>query len=150
MIDAEQLKLLQRLAKERDEAALRQLARARAALHNAEQQLSLLSRYGTDYHDRLGDQVSSGMDGDTLRNYQAFMHNVGNAIDQQQGEVERRLAATRAAEQVWQESQRQLKSFETLATRGEQRARTASRRNDQREDDEFAARLTRAHQTSGA
>jgi flagellar protein FliJ len=146
-MEAEQLKLLQRLAKERDDAALQQLARARAALHSAQQQLTVLSRYGTDYHERLGSQVSGGMEGDALRNYQAFMHNVNLAISQQQCEVDKRQQAARAAEQQWHESQRQLKSFQTLAQRTQDRLRIEANRKDQRQDDEFAARLARLQAT---
>jgi flagellar FliJ protein len=148
MIDPEQLQMLQKLAKERDDVALRQLARAREALHSAQQQLTLLSRYGDDYHDRLGSEVSGGMDSDTLRNYQAFMLNVGDAVRQQQIEVEKRHQLARTAESAWHESQRQVKSYQALAARGEALSRLANNRQQQRQDDEFAARLARKQLTS--
>ncbi len=147
MIDSEQLKLLQKLAAERDELAARQLARAHESLQNAQQQLAVLARYAGDYHQRLGQEVSGGLASETLRNYQAFMQNVSSAITQQEHEVDRRKHAVRAAEVAWHETQRQLKSFSTLAARGAQRARSEANRRQQRQDDEFAARRSRANLT---
>jgi flagellar FliJ protein len=141
MPKTDQLQLLSDLADDRSGEALRRLAAARQALGAAQEQLKLLTEYGSDYHTRLGKEVSGGMGSDMLRNYQGFMSNVAQAIVQQRAEVAKREDVCRAAESIWRDAQRQLESFRTLALRQQARARQVEERHQQKLDDESSARM---------
>jgi len=141
MPNSDQLHLLEGLADERNEVALRALAVARQALVAARAQLDLLVHYGEDYHARLGHEVAGGMRSDLLRNYRGFMSSVAQAVVQQKAEVARREEACALAEKAWREAQRQVESYRTLTQREQARLRGLEERRQQKADDEHAARM---------
>lgn len=138
MPNPEQLKFLLERAKKESDASACQLAQARAVLAKAEAKQALLSRYREDYHAELGSTISQGMDSERLRNFQRFIGNVAQAVEQQQHEVERSKSAALRAESVWREAQRQLQSYRALAEREAARARAADERRQQKQNDEFS------------
>lgn len=141
MPNSDQLHLLEGLADERNEAALRSLAATRQGLAAARAQLDLLVHYGEDYHARLGHEVAGGMQSDLLRNYRGFMSSVAQAVVQQKAEVARREEACAIAEKAWREAQRQVESYRTLTQREQVRLRGLEERRQQKADDEHAARM---------
>ena len=141
MPNSDQLQLLEGLADERCDAALRTLAAGRTALAAARAQLELLERYGEDYHMRLGHEVAGGMQSDMLRNYRGFMSSVAQAIGQQKVEVTRREESCAVAEKAWREAQRQVESYRTLGQREQMRLRGLEERRRQKDEDEHAARM---------
>lgn len=142
MPSADQLNVLNDLADDKCEAALRVLAQMRQGLAAAQEQLGVLTRYSQDYQARMSREVAGGgLHSEMLRNYQAFIARIAAAIAQQELEVKRRQALCSEAEQAWREAQRQLESYRTLARREQVRVRREADRRQQKLDDESAARM---------
>ncbi|MES2354472.1 MAG: flagellar export protein FliJ [Pseudomonadota bacterium] len=147
MPTAAQLKFLIERAQRQSDTNVQQLAKTRTALSGAEAQLELLLRYRKDYQTQLGVTVSNGTDSERLRNFQRFIGNITQAIDQQGREIETRKAAAQRADLVWRESQRVLQSYQMLEKRAASHVRLREQIKEQKQNDEFATknfiRLTR-------
>jgi flagellar FliJ protein len=140
MADLKQLRLLQDLANTRHDDATRELAKARQALAAARQQRMVLANYNGDYQQRFGNDLSGGMQGDMVRNYQNFISSVGRAIAQQDLEIIKRESAQSSAEANWHETRRNLESFRSLSAREHVKLRAVEESRRQKADDEFAQR----------
>jgi len=136
----QQIRFLVERAQKESDAKVQQLAQARNSLASAEAKLGLLSRYREDYQTQLGVTVSQGTNGDQLRNFQRFIGNIAQAIDQQTREVERRRVVVQRTESAWRETQRRLQSYRTLAERAASQTRLKEERKQQKENDEFATK----------
>ena len=140
MPEARQIVFLEKLAADKSEAQAVQLAKARAALHQAEDQLALLKRYESGYHDQLSEKFEEAVSVDTLRGHHRFMQNVANAIRQQELEVARRRTNCEAAQRVWQETERRRQGFRVMAEQADRVERRKDERRLQKTSDEFASR----------
>ena len=140
MPEPKQLSFLENLAAEKSDAQAVQLARARQALHAADEQLAQLRKYESGYHDLLGDKLERAMTIDALRGHHRFMQNVANAVRQQEIEVARRRAYAGAIERLWQDSERRRQGFRVMAGKAAEAERRADARRQQKNNDEFAAR----------
>lgn len=147
MPDPRQLAFLEKLAAEKAEAQAIQLARARAALVQAEQQCEMLRRYEGGYHVQLEARFADAITADTLTGHHRFMKNVANAVRQQEAEVGRRAAMVDALQQAWQDSERRRQGFRVMADKAADVVRLADERRLQKTNDEFAARRP-AHTTT--
>lgn len=142
MPEARQLVFLEKLTAEKSELQAVQLAKARAALNQAEDQLAQLKRYEAGYHDQLTDKFDNAMAADTIRGHHRFMHNVANAIRQQEVEVARRRANCEAVQRIWQETERRRQGFRVMAEQADRVERWKDERRLQKTSDEFASRKT--------
>jgi flagellar FliJ protein len=140
MPDTRQLNFLEKLAADKSEAQAIQLAKARAALNQAEDQLDLLKRYESGYHVQLSDKLEDAVTVDTLRGHHRFMQNVANAVRQQELEVARRRANCEAVQRVWQETERRRQGFRVMAEHADRLERRKEDRQLQKASDEFASR----------
>lgn len=140
MPDPRQLGFLENLAAERSEALAIQLAKARQALHAADQQLAMLEQYAGGYRTQLGTKLEASLEIEALRGHQRFMQNIQQAIRQQELEVARRRVQADACERAWQDSERRRQGFHVLGTKLATRARRTADLADQKLSDEFASR----------
>ncbi|MCC4310038.1 flagellar export protein FliJ [Alcanivorax marinus] len=119
----------------RDQAG-RLLADERRGEAQSAAQLRALEQYRADYGRQLQDAMNAGIDAARLGDYRRFIRSLDDAIEQarralaQQGE---RVAASR---DQWQQRQRQLSSYDTLAQRRAAQARHQEQRREQRASDE--------------
>ena len=141
MPEARQLTFLENLAAEKSDLQAVQLAKARQALKAAEEQLAQLLRYEGGYNAQLGQKLEASMAIDALRGHHRFMQNVAHAVRQQELEVARRRANADAIERVWQETERRRQGFRIMAVKATTAAQRADARLQQKNNDEFAARL---------
>ncbi len=149
MPEARQLNFLEKLAADKSELQAVQLAKARASLNQAEDQLVLLKRYESGYHDQLTDKLEDAVTVDTLRGHHRFMQNVANAIRQQELEVARRRANCEAVQRVWQETERRRQGFRVMAEQADRVERRKDERRLQKTSDEFASRnIAQSHSGS--
>jgi flagellar FliJ protein len=114
------------------------LAAADRGARAARARLEELERYRQEYLRGLPGRAASGMQGQSLRDYQAFIARLGEAIRQQaqlvaRCDVEREFERTR-----WQEAATQAKAVETVVDRWNAEDRIRDGRAEQRESDEFA------------
>ncbi len=139
-MDKRQLAQLTDLAQNGTDAATRGLGRSHVLAREADAKLALLETYRTDYQARLTAAARTGLCPDVLRNYHDFLGKLDAAIKQQCAVVASCQARVEATRQEWQNANRKLKSFSTLADRTRQREVLQGARRDQREQDESALR----------
>ena len=124
---------------ERDCAA--RLRAAEARVTDALARLQELLRYREEYLQEFARRTAAGMGAVALRDYQAFVARLAEAIAQQHRhvgrcEVERDYERTR-----WQEAAVQVKAVATVVDRWRDDERVAAERADQREMDERAREI---------
>jgi flagellar FliJ protein len=140
MPDTRQLSFLEKLEAEKSDAHAVQLAKARQSLAAAEAQLEQLRRYEAGYRTQLSDKLEHAVTIDTLRGHHRFIQNVANAVRAQELEVARRRANADAIHRVWMEIERRRQGFRVMAEKAARAARVADDRQQQKSNDEFAAR----------
>jgi flagellar FliJ protein len=132
--------LLLRLAQEKLDAAADRMRRAQAQQINAEGKLRQLNDFLHEYQDRLRSGGMRGMGVGQWRDFQRFLLRLQDAVQIQQGEVDRCAQRFMFEKQSWQNERRQLKAYEKLMEREQERVAQAEARREQKRMDEFAAR----------
>lgn len=128
--------LIEESRKSRDHAG-RILADDRRAQQLTARQLDTLRHYKREYHAKLSDALAHGMDVGALANYQRFIHSLDNAIGSAGRQLQQDTSSVHASQQRWKQEQRQLCSYDTLASRRAARACQAETRREQRRSDEL-------------
>ena len=135
------LDMLIDLAKDNADEAARALGRLNQERQHAEKQLTLLRDYRNDYLTRLQKTMISGMTASDCHNYQRFITTLDEAIGQQIAALDALNVNFEKSRLHWQQQQRKLNAFDTLAQREARAARVVADRREQRASDEHAARF---------
>lgn len=128
------------LAQNKTDEATRRLGQLQTAHTSAAEKLEMLQRYRQEYLDQLQVQMGAGVPAAQLRNFRNFIATLDAAIEQQRAvtvQADTRLATGRGD---WQNSQRRLNSFDTLAGRVRLQEMAVQNRREQRDSDERSAR----------
>ena len=128
------------LMQTRSDEATRRLGRLISAEQSARSRLALLEQYREEYAQRYREAVSGGLTPMALRNFQDFMARIDDAIRQQAQAVADSEQGTAAGQAAWKEQNKRLKASDTLSDRHEARERYRDNRQEQKEQDEYAAR----------
>ncbi|OLL29270.1 flagellar export protein FliJ [Burkholderia sp. SRS-W-2-2016] len=137
------IKTLIGLAQDDVDAAAQRLGRAQRERNDVAAQLDALVQYRDEYHARFTESAQSGMPAGNMRNFQAFIDTLDAAIDQQRNLLANANARLEAAKPEWQRQKQKLGSYEVLQARGEAAEAKVIARREQRDADEFAARVLR-------
>lgn len=129
------------LMQNRADEATRRLGRLIAAEQSARSRLQLLEQYREEYAQRYREAAVGGLTPAALRNFQDFLARIDDAIEQQGKAVADSERSTAAGQTAWQEQNKRLKAIDTLADRHEARERYRENRQEQKEQDEYAARV---------
>ncbi|MCG7598647.1 flagellar export protein FliJ [Halomonas sp. McH1-25] len=124
----------------RDNASI-ELGNLRRDLQSANAQLETLTRYRFEYRQRLQQAMESGIGPDSWRNYQQFLASLDAAIARARQTLGEREARLNQGQKRWQNEQRKLSAYDTLATRRETAVQQRANRQEQRLADEMAAGL---------
>nr|WP_163503142.1 flagellar export protein FliJ [Halomonas socia] len=138
MMHQQPLDTLLDLAREARDSAGTALANERRTQQHTVAQLDALGRYRLEYAQRLQDAMHAGIDPATMHNYQQFLASLDAAIvraRQALGDQEQRVASS---QQHWQQEQRKLSSYDTLASRRADQIRQQAQRHEQRVNDELS------------
>lgn len=126
--------------------AQRRLAMSVAAFEQrvleGEAKLSELVRYKAEYEQQFSQRAGRGMGATDLRDYQAFLARLAEAIKQQQALVNRAQAEHQAERVKWQDALKRSKALGHVMDRWQAEERNVSERREQRESDERAQRKT--------
>ena len=125
-------------AKEAVDAATETLAAAQRRLIEAQKQHETLLGYRAEYLDKLAQSRESGLSIGALANQHRFIDKLDQAVAQQSEAIAQFEKGVAHAQRAWQESQRKLKSFDTLAERQNQRIQQQHSKQEQRAADEHA------------
>ena len=116
------------------------LAGVEKKVADAEAKLQELERYRTDYEGQFRQRAGRGIGVTDLRDYQAFLARLSDAIRQQQAVVKRAQSERDAERQRWQEAAQRAKALGHVVEQWQTEERRASDRREQRESDERAQR----------
>jgi flagellar FliJ protein len=124
----------------RDSAAV-QLGRLRQTRQQSRQQLDALLAYREEYRTRMEAALADGVSMASLDNYRRFLASLDRAIVGQRAALADNDARVAGGKRHWQDRQRRLQSFDTLAKRRfDAHARIEAKR-EQRLSDEYAQRI---------
>jgi flagellar protein FliJ len=128
-------------------SAERRLAQSLAAFERrvseAEGKLQELTRYRGEYEQQLAQRAASGIGVMELRDYQAFLARLTEAMRQQQTVVQR-IRSDRDAERLrWQDAAKRAKALEHVVTQWHDEERRLADRREQRDTDERAQQVSR-------
>lgn len=124
--------------------AQRRLAMSVAAFEKrvfeGEAKLQELQNYKGEYEQQFSQRAGRGIGATDLRDYQAFLARLSEAIKQQQALVARARAEHQAERVKWQEALKRSKALGHVVERWQAEERHMNDRRDQRESDERAQR----------
>jgi flagellar FliJ protein len=124
--------------------AQRRLAMSVAAFEKrvieGEAKLQELQRYKGEYEQQFSQRAGRGIGATDLRDYQAFLARLAEAIKQQQALVNRARAEHEAERLKWQEALKRSRALGHVVERWQAEERHMNDRRDQRESDERAQR----------
>jgi flagellar FliJ protein len=103
-----------------------------------EEKLTALERYRKEYEDGFATRAGSGLGVAAMRDYQAFLSRLGDALEQQRVVVEQARAAHQAVILVWREAAKRAHVVDTLAERWQVEESREESRRDQRDSDELS------------
>ncbi len=122
----------------------RRLARTLVAFERrateSEAKLNELERYRTEYEKQFTQRAGRGIGATDLRDYQAFLARLVEAIRQQQAVVRRAQSDRDVERSRWQEAAKRAKALGHVVEKWQAEERRASDRREQRESDERAQR----------
>lgn len=135
------LQPLLNLAQMDNDAASRKLGQLNRQQHETQNKLEMLLQYRRDYQQRLQDAVQQGMDPALMRNFQEFINKLDAAIAQQRKAVEQSERTTQMGRCEFTDTQRKLKSFDTLQQRHVEAQAKVEAKQEQRAMDEHTGRF---------
>ena len=106
----------------------------------AQTKLHTLEQYREDYQTRLQQAVINGINQTSLRNFQDFILRLDEAVAQQRNALEHILRLIQAGRNELANTQRNMKSFDTLAQRHLESEKKLQDKLEQRQQDEHTGR----------
>src|SRR5688572_14302807 len=141
MSRAKRLGPVQDVVEAAEQRLAQNVAKLQRRLSEAESKLLELERYRGEYAQGLTQRVSAGMGVAQLRDYQAFLGRLTEAIRQQQAVVQRARAERDAEQQHLQQAARRVKAIDHVVDQWQAEERRVADRNEQRDTDERGQRV---------
>ncbi len=128
----------------RDQAG-QALAQERQSEQQVAGQLESLNQYRLEYAQQLQQAMREGIDPATMRNYQQFLDSLDTALERARQALEAQQQRVSQRRAQWQQEQRKLSSYDTLASRRQEQQQRREARQELRLNDELVnGRLARA------
>jgi flagellar FliJ protein len=140
MAKAFSLQPLLHLAQQHNDAATRKLGQLNRNQQAAQSKLEMLQQYRRDYQDKLQHAEKSGLELQDLRNFQDFIYRLDDAIVQQSAVVAQAQESVVQGRIELTETQRRMKSFDTLANRHYEVEKKRATKIEQQIQDEHSGR----------
>jgi flagellar FliJ protein len=142
MSRVDRLDIVQQVADRNERERAERLAEAERNAIEAEQKLVALERYRSEYEEQLASRGAVGVDISGVREFQAFLARLGEALVAQRQVLSAARATRDQMLNSWREAAQRAQVVQTLADRWQTEARRDEDRRDQRESDELAQRGT--------
>ena len=136
----ERLDVVQQMADRNERERAERLAEAERNAIEAEQKLVALERYRNEYEAQLATRGAAGAEVSGVREFQAFLARLGEALVAQRQVLAAARANRDALLSSWREAAQRAQVVQTLAERWLDEARRDEDRRTQRESDELAQR----------
>lgn len=140
MTRAKRMKPVQNLYDDTERRLAVGLATIERRVAEAEAKLQELERYRGDYDKQFAQRAGGGIGVTALRDYQAFLSRLSDAIKQQHAVVKRAQSERDAERLRWQEAAKRAKALGHVVEQWQSEERRASDRREQHESDERAQR----------
>jgi len=140
MAKAFSLQPLLHLAQQHHDTATRKLGQLNRNQQAAQGKLEMLQQYRRDYQDKLQHAEKSGLQLQDLRNFQDFIYRLDDAIVQQSAVVVQAQESVAQGRNELLETQRRMKSFDTLANRHHEVEKKRTAKIEQQMQDEHSGR----------
>ena len=140
------LSLIQRVTDDEERRRAESLATRERRVTDCEAKLAELERYHTGYLSEFAHHAARGIDGGRVREFQAFLSRLAEALRQQSEVVERAKADRDAELSSWRRAAQRAQMVDHVVKRREADERRISERREQRESDERSARTFRRHE----
>ncbi|MBV4397664.1 flagellar export protein FliJ [Advenella alkanexedens] len=149
--NSDSFETLHGLAVQKMDDRARVVAQTEANITQSTKQLEMLEQYRLDYIARLQNRLQEGMSSAQCVNFQKFISTLEEALGQQRviiAQLEKQVEKEREA---WFEARREVNSMQALIDRKKQEQLKIANRQEQKMNDEFAARayLASRRQQSG-
>jgi len=135
---ADRLEPVQRIVDDTERRLAEHFAASERLVVNCEAKLAELERYHTDYVQGFAQRAGGGIGAASLRDYQAFLARLQEAIRQQTEIVERAKSDRDLQRQRWQQAAQRAKALGNVVERWQAEERNINDRREQRESDERA------------
>jgi len=140
MTRAKRLQPVQTLVDDKERRLAQSLAGFEKKLTDAQRKCQELERYREEYEKQFKETAARGIGVAGLRDYQAFLARLNEAVRQQQSVVTRALAERDAERTRWQEMARRAKALDHVVEQWNAEERRVRDRREQLETDERAQR----------
>ncbi|WP_129775121.1 flagellar export protein FliJ [Peristeroidobacter soli] len=140
MTRAKRLEPVQHIVEEAQQRLARSVATFEKRVLDGDKKLDELVRYKAEYEQGFQQRAATGIGVMEMRDYQAFLARLAEAIKQQQALVTRARAEHEAERLKWQEALRRSKALGHVVERWQAEERHVTERREQRESDERAQR----------
>ena len=137
---AKRLEPVQHIVDEAQKRLAMSVAAFEKRLLDGEKKLEELVRYKAEYEVGFQQRAAGGIGVMEMRDYQAFLARLAEAIKQQQALVNRARAEHEAERVKWQEALKRSKALGHVVERWQAEERHVTERREQRESDERAQR----------
>jgi flagellar protein FliJ len=134
------LQPLRHLAKKQHDAATQRLGQLNRNRHSAQSKLEMLQQYRRDYQEKMQQAERDGMGLQDLLNFRDFIYRLDDAITQQNAAVLHAQNSVQQGLNELSETQRRMKSFDTLAQRHVETEKKKEAKIEQRIQDEHNGR----------
>ena len=140
MAKAFSLQPLVHLAQQKHDAATRKLGQLNQHHQAARGKLDMLQQYRKDYQEKLNNAEKDGMALQELRNFKDFITRLDDAIAQQNALVTQTQLSVERGRSELSDTQRRMKSFDTLAKRHVEAEKKIESKLEQKMQDEHSGR----------
>ena len=140
MIKPFSLQPLVHLSQQKNDAATKKFGQLNRQQQAAQAKLDTLIQYRKDYQARFQEAVQSGMSQSDMCNFQNFIQRLDEAIAQQSDTNEQARNMVQTGRTELQDTQRNMKSFDTLAQRHMESEKKLEAKSEQRQQDEHTGR----------
>ncbi|HEY5808881.1 MAG TPA: flagellar export protein FliJ [Povalibacter sp.] len=138
---AKRLQPVQNLMDDNERKLARSVAAFEKRLHDAELKLAELERYQGEYQRQLTERAGQGIGVMGLRDYQAFLARLVEAIRQQRAVVQRAVSERDVERKKWQLAAQRARAIDHVVDHWQAEERRAEDRREQIEIDERAQRV---------
>jgi flagellar protein FliJ len=128
------------LAHQQNDDATRKFGQLIQQQQAAQTKLNTLEQYREDYQMRLQQEIQNGINQINLRNFQNFIRRLDEAVTQQLNVLEQISRAIQAGRSELENTQRKMRSFDTLAQRHIEKEKKLEGKLEQRQQDEHSGR----------
>jgi flagellar protein FliJ len=137
---AKRLEPVQNLVEDAERRLAQSLANFERRVAQNEAKLAELERYRGEYEKQLAQRAAQGIAATDLRDYQAFLARLEEAIRQQHALTQRSCAERDVERKRWQETAIRAKALGHVVERWQSEERKSMERREQRDTDERAQR----------